>query len=481
MSREALAKSGHLPVHGGISTPQIDQPDAGADHLARAGTRLPVWILCLERTGDLGVSVDEQMSGRWLCAIGKHVVKFQQDSRSTYVHATLRTSQEADLLMRLRRQGRVSGDKFRTLARQCGLPIQELPYCLRAQADAKLLGFETDASGQAIAVTESIFTEDEVFRYAAARFEQRQPEPAERALMPLMDLLSQLPLEIDQVIDKLSGLGIAEADAHQAVELAEAFRLIQRRHVPEFDKSLLYNEYLWAHKMDGVQKVLAGLGDRDTNDLLGLMEEVRQAQGTPAEALTAAPPHLIKMATRVGLVDGVTIETASGREKTFTFSPQFHGLGTGRADSGLHGISDQVKLLVASIQYGVRYSEDFRLNSPIAFMNRLVNEGKAGDASPIGRDYILVEKFGILRTVPTNGDRYRFEVVKPDIVIAARDALVQGQLSDGTGDGTLVNQSDYTSPEGLRVRLADSAGPTERLEALHLAALRETVQNGSWS
>jgi hypothetical protein len=298
------------------------------------------------------------MWGRWLCAIGKHVVKFQQDNRLTYVHATLRTSQEADLLMRLRRQGRVSGEKFRTLARQCGLPIQELPDCLQAQAGARLLGFEADAGGQIISVTEAILTEDEVFRYAAARFLQRQPEPAERSLIPLMDLLSRLPLDIDQIIDQLAYLGIAEADAHQAVELASAFRLIQRRDVPDFDKSLLYNEYRWAHKMDSVQRVLAGLGDRDTNDLLGLMEEVGQAQGTPAEALTAAPPHLIQMATRVGLIDGIKIETASGREKTFTFSPQFHGLRTGRADNELVGISDQVKLLVASIQYGVRYSED---------------------------------------------------------------------------------------------------------------------------
>jgi hypothetical protein len=105
------------------------------------------FVIC-ERTGGRWVHADEQMQGRWLCAIGKHVVKFQQDDRSTYVHATLRTSQEADLLMRLRRQGRVSGEKFRALSRQCGLLIQELPDCLRAQADARLLGFEADATGR---------------------------------------------------------------------------------------------------------------------------------------------------------------------------------------------------------------------------------------------------------------------------------------------------------------------------------------------
>lgn len=426
--------------------------------------------------------MDEQTRGRWLCAIGKHVIRFQQDDRSTYVYATLRTSQEADLLMRLRRQGRIPGNKVQALARECGIPMQELSDILRAQADAELLGVDSDANGRIISVTESIFTETAVFRYAAARLDQRHPEQAERALVPLMDLLSRLPLDIGQVVDRLIADGFTEDDAREAIDLAESFGLLQRRDVPDFGTSLLYNEYLWAHKMDRVQTVLAGLGDRDTNDLLALMEEIGQAQGIPAEALTAAPQHLVQMAIRVGLVDGIKIETLSGREKMFTFSPQFHGLGTGRVNLELAGISDQVKVLIASIQYGVRYSEDFRLNAPLAFMNKLVNSGTAGDATPIGRDYVLVEKYGILRTVPTTGDRARFEVIKHDIVTAARDALAQGQLSSGGsfGDRTLVDQRDYTSPEAMRLRLATSAGSSKLLESKHLAAIRESVQNGSW-
>lgn len=427
--------------------------------------------------------MDEQTRGRWLCAIGKHVIRFQQDDRSTYVYATLRTSQEADLLMRLRRQGRLSGDKVVAFARACGIPMQELPNILRVQAEAGLLGVEFASNGQQIiSVTEEIFTEIAVFRYAATRFEQRQPEQAERALVPLMDLLSRLPLDTDQVVERIIGKGFTEDDAREAIDLAESFRLLQRREVPDFGTSLLYNEYLWAHKMDRVQGVLAGLGDRDTNDLLALMEEIGRAQGTPTEALTAAPRHLVDMATRVGLVDGIKIETMSGREKTFTFSPQFDGLGAGRVDFELAGISDHVKLLIASIQYGVRYSEDFRINSPLAFMNKLVDTGTAGNATPIGRDYILIEKYGILRTVPTTGNRARFEVVKQDIVTAARDALAQGQLGSGGGfgDRTLVDQRDYTSPEAMRLRLADAAGASQLLESKHLAAIRESVQNGSW-
>lgn len=425
--------------------------------------------------------MDEETRGRWLCAIGKHVVRFQQDDRSTYVYATLRTSQEADLLMRLRRQVRVPGNTVKAFARSCGIPMQELPDILRAQAEAGLLGVDINANGKIVSVTEEIFTEAAVFRYAAVRFEQRQPEEAERALVPLMDLLSRLPLDAGQVLDRLVAEGFTEEGVREAIELAESFGLLQRREVPDFGTSLLYNEYLWAHKMDRVQEVLAGLRDRDTNHLLALMEEIGQAQGTATDALTAAPPHLVEMATRVGLVDGIKIETTSGREKVFTFSPQFHGLGAGPVNHQLIGISDQVKVLVASIQYGVRYSEDFRLSAPLAFMNKLVNTGTAGNATPIGRDYVLVEKYGILRTVPTTGNRARFEVVKEDIVIAARDALEQGQLSGGSGgDRTLVDQRDYASPEDMRLRLASSAGSSKLLETKHLTAIRESVQNGSW-
>ncbi len=468
----------HTPSWGWITSKE-KQPDARPAPSGLGSTKKRVTTS--NSPAILG-NVDAETHGRWLCAIGKHVVRFQQDDRSTYVYATLRTSQEADLLMRLRRQNRVRADTVKAFARSCGIPMQELPDILRAQSDAGLLSVETGRDGQIAAVTEEIFTESAVFRYAATRFEQRHPDVAERALVPLMDLLSRLPLDTEQIIERLVREGFTEEGVREAIDLSESFALLHRRDVPDFGTSLLYNEYLWAHKIDRVQEVLARLGDRDTNDLLALMEEIGQAQGTAAEALTAAPPHLVEMATRVGLVDGIKIETTSGREKVFTFSPQFHGLRAGPADNQLMGISDQVKILVASIQYGVRYSEDFRLSAPLAFMNKLVNTGTAGNATPIGRDYVLVEKYGILRTVPTTGNRARFEVVKHDIVTAARDALVQGQLSgdNNAGGRTLVDQRDYSSPEDIRLRLASTAGSSRLLESKHLAAIRQSIQNGTW-
>ena len=422
-------------------------------------------------------------TGRWISAIGKHVIKFQQDAYSAAVFATLRTSQEIDLLIRMHRNGRMTARKVHALAQDCGLPRQEIRVVLDAAQTAGLLEAQYDGSAKLTAVVESIFTETSIFAYAAARIEQRDPGDGERLLVPLMDLLSRLPLDEEDLIGRLTADGADEADVAEAIGLAETFQLLQRRIVTDAGATLLYNEYLWGQKIDQVERVLAGLRDRDTNDLLALMEEIRQSQGTATESLTAAPQHLVQMATRVGLVDAIDITTATGKSKQFTFSPQFHGLGVGPADSQLLGISDQVKLLIASMQYGMRYSEDFKLFSPLAFLNRLADHGTAGDATPIGRDYVLVEKFGILRTVPTSGTKHRFEVVKGDVVTAARDALAAGTLgAAGTGASgrSLVTQQHYASPEAVRMTLGQPTTPTRKLEDTHLAAIREAVQNGSW-
>ncbi|GAA2679474.1 MULTISPECIES: hypothetical protein [Actinosynnema] len=426
--------------------------------------------------------MDENKRGRWLSAIGKHIARYQQDGQATYVHASLRTSQEIDLLLRLRRQDRVPGNRVEQLARDCGLPRPEWRDVLAAQEEAGLLDASVREDGGIDSVVERIFTEQAVYEYAARRFEQRYPEPAERALVPLMDLLSRLPLDDGQIIDRLTPMGFAEAEVVEVIALAVSFGLARRRDVPEFGVSLLYNEYLYSHKLDAVQQTLAGLGDRDTNSMLALMEEVGQEQGLPLERLTAAPPHLVKMAATIGLLDAISVHTSTGQSKAFAFSPQFHGLNLGQANPELAGISDQVKLMVASMQYGVRYS-DWNLYSPAAFLTKLINTGEAGGngVTPIGRDYVLVEKYGILKTERTYGDRYRFKLVKKDIVVAARDALEKGWMGGGASGGVRqIEQKSYRSPEAVRLKLAETPNYNPLYENQYLAAIRQRTSSGLW-
>lgn len=144
-----------------------------------------------------------------------------------------------------------------------------------------------------------------------------------------------------------------------------------------------------------------------------------------------------------------------------------------------------MKLFVASIEYGIRYSEDFRLNRPIRFLEKLVDTGTAGDATPIGRDYILLERQGIISTEETSPGRFRFVLKKEDVVRTAKEILEGGGLAGGTGASDsrfMVTQSGFLNPETTRLNasLGEQASPAPTLLHDMLAAIREAAQRGNW-
>jgi len=426
--------------------------------------------------------LEPETFGRWLFAAGKHIAQFRSDVVATHVWATRRASQEADLLLRLRRLGTISGEKAIAYARDVGVAPQEALSFYQGLAATELIEVESRAD-EVLQVTERIFTESMVYRAVAGRFEMHRPNPAERALIPMLDMLSTLPLKESEAIDRLVRAGHREEAVRKDLELQHAFQLVRAKNLPDFGGPLLYNEYLWGHKIDKVAPIIGKMSGIDYEYLRALIEEIKTVQGQGIDRLTAAPPHLIQMAATVGIIDTVTIETVSGREQTFTFAPLFHGYQAGLADAALLDTSDQVKLLVASIQYGARYSEDFKLHSPIQFLERLLRDGVAGNATPIRRDYILVERQGILAVEATSGDRGRFVLKKEDIVQMAKQVLETGGLltdsSIQSDSRFLASQKNFRSPEANRI-LAKRPARADMIENDLLSAIRDDVQRGSW-
>jgi len=246
--------------------------------------------------------MDDRDSRAMLFAVGKHLAPFQHDHVMTHFYATRRSSQEGDLLIRLRSLDVVSHDRVQAFARDAGIPSQELPAILNGLSQSGLLEVVTDARGTLIEVRERIFTEQAVFRTIASRFENYNPEPVERAVIPLLDLLSRLPLSDAEAIARIVREGFDEETVRRALQLQEGFKLLRRRHVSDLGLTLVYNDYLWGHKIPSLERVLAGLRERETDYLLALSEEVRGVQGRAVSSLTAAPPHLVDMAVHTGFV-----------------------------------------------------------------------------------------------------------------------------------------------------------------------------------
>jgi len=103
--------------------------------------------------------MEPETFGRWLFAAGKHIAQFRSsDMVATHVWATRRASQEANLLLRLRRLGTISGEKAIAYARDVGIAPQEALLFYQGLATTGLIEVESRAD-EILRVTERIFTE----------------------------------------------------------------------------------------------------------------------------------------------------------------------------------------------------------------------------------------------------------------------------------------------------------------------------------
>lgn len=455
-------------------------------HLAwRMLHKAPGEVVYLEHRQRLDMGPEEV--GRWLFAIAKHLKSYGHDSRMAALYAIRRSAADGELLLRLRGLRFVGAQKLQALALDVGIPRQELPATLRRLTSTGLVETDTTAPGNQIqGVRESIFTEGEVFRAMSDLFEDADPQPFERIMPGLLDLMSRLPLTEAEAIQRMCSEGCAEEEVRKALEFQEAYGLVKRQAVSDFGLVLLYNEYLWSHKIDRIGPVLARLGPSEKDYLLALMEEVRSAQGLTLTHLTAAPRHIIALAAKTGIIDTTTILTSMGDEQTFAFSPQFYGYRAGMQPIRLADDSDHVKLFVASISYGVHHSVDFRLHSPLLFVRKLLDEGEAGGSTPILRDYPLLEKHGIVTVEERTQGRGTFVLQKRDIVEQAVDVLQSGAMlhESGADDSarSLISQTGFRTPEENRLTAPFSrrAGGTSSFDHDLLAAVREVAQGGNW-
>lgn len=434
-------------------------------------------------------SLDEVETGRWILAIAKHLDAFAvSQPQLTFLYATRLSAKDGLLLLRLRGLGTIYRAKVQALALDVGIPRQEVVSVLtRIEAITELISVHgSSSSADFDYVIETVLTEHEIYRAVAKLFNAADPHPVERIIAPLLDLMSRLPLTEEEVITRCCQQGFTEENVRKALQLQEAFRLLSRQRVADLGITLLYNEYLWGRKIERIGPLLAGLGRRETEDVLALMEEVRSGQGQSVDLLTSAPPHIVALAAQAGIIDTTTIITANQDEKTFAFSPHFYGYRAGPQPQLIEDASDQVKLFVASIAYGVQHSSDFRLHSPMQFVQRLYDEGEAGLATPILRDYILLERQGIVSVEERARGRGTFVLLKPDVVERALDVMRNGSLlgdRNGTNDGReIISQQSVRSPEMNRLvaGFGETAGETRQFDEELFASIRETAQRRDW-
>ena len=181
----------------------------------------------------------------------------------------------------------------------------------------------------------------------------------------------------------------------------------------------------------------------------------------------------IDFAVAQGLVQRSVVQTNEGTEQSFLFTPH---LSRDPFTGATRDASGHVRQLVGSMIYAATFPA-YKLRAPGAFVRALIRDGEAGDASPIGSDYPMLETGGIVKVIPgSRDDKFRLKLLQADVAEKAL-TILDDRGGDGrapTGSG-LRGQRSYVHVEKERAKLANDAPDNSKHRSRLVAALRETT------
>lgn len=325
-----------------------------------------------------------------------------------------------------------------------------------------------DDEARLLAVDEHIPPPGELVALAESVIDLAMPTGAERAALRLLRETSLQPLIEESALAKAAEAS-GDEDAVDALRHLEALNLL-RRITADDGREVIFNPHIWSADSEAIKAALR-LEDAQVGREVGaLLEEIISNPGIPQDHIESTEPRWIEFAVAHGLVQRSLIVTSDGDERAFLFTPHL-----ARDPFGIaHGDpSGHVRQLVGSMIYATTFAR-FTLYDPAAFVRRLVADGEAGDASPIGTDYPMLETAGIVRV--ERADRY-YKLVLLQLDVAEetlRHLEDRGEAEDSMG-GSLRAQRSYVHVERERARLAHEV-PVDDVDAERLiSALRDAT------
>lgn len=384
------------------------------------------------------------------------------------------TGKILEMAMRLRGSGVSSYKRVSMIGLDVGSHKRELHEVVGVLESLKLIECHRSYSGEIKSISEAIPPLPQLLNLADTILNIVCPEPDELAVIAILDATTRMPLTKAVAIEK--GTEIAnEESANVAIDLLKTFHLL--RIVATEDRSVVvFNPNIWASDVDYSKAALQAEDSKLRQKLEGLIEEVNSSAGLPQESVKSAEPKWINFAISQGLIQRCIVVTSHNKQVALLFTP--HMGKDAFSQSQMNDPSGHVKLTIGSMVYARDFAR-FRLYSPAAFLNKLIREGEAGDASAISTDYIMLEKAGIVRVKPAT-NYFGLELLQSDVVEEAARYLGDpiGSMTSFNLKG-IGNQHKYIYPEMERAKVQmakDTASNSEATRQL-ISALRESTNN----
>ncbi len=335
-----------------------------------------------------------------------------------------------------------------------------------------------DADGTLVSIEALIPPPAELIDAASRMLDIVMATPLQRAALLLLRATTVQPLEYSTALQAVS-VEFGEEAAREAVRHLVSVQLLRQVNGDD-GRTVLFNPNIWVGDGDVARAALKAEDARANVEVGALIEEVAEAPGLPEAHVKSTEPRWVDFAVSQGLVQRSVVQTSSGDEQRFLFTPHLgrDAFGVASGDPSGH-----VRQLVGSMIYAATFAS-WKLHSPGGFLYTLIRDGEAGNVPQIATDYPMLETAGTIEVVPhgTWGG-YRMRLLQSDVAEAALEILDSRGASRTTNPGSLASigdQRSYSHIERERARMASEATTDDVTAQRLIDALRDVTAKRSF-
>lgn len=390
----------------------------------------------------------------------KHLQEYSGSSLKYYAN-TIRAGQIGRILGKLRKQEVISNiEKIEVFAADVGIIDNKVVTSLYLPELEKLGAIDVyrDGSGSVIKIEENIGSEEDILRMTGEYWIGSQPNNEEFVSLNAIQLCSQIPRLQTELSQELGELGYK--NPRLGIDLSKNLSLLQEHEIPGISEPVFHTPYFAREHTQSIIHTLKGMDSTTRSSIERLLNYVGKNQATPVSSIGFINPETLACLQRTGLIDATQVDTVQGHSERFLFTPS---MWSPLSTPLINDEQEHVRALLSCVKHGqINPSKIDGVQVPIKMPEKLIaallRNRKVGPASPIGTDYIVLEKEGIVRIEesPRKG-RYNMVLIKDDVADRALRILTHGRDDslgeESTNTNSLVQQSCFENTAQGRVKI----------------------------
>lgn len=390
----------------------------------------------------------------------KHLQEYS-DPALKYFSKTLTAGQLGRLLGKLRKLEVIKDfEKIKVFAADLGIYDEDyLASVLLPKLEHKgVIDIYKDGTGFISKIEENIASEEEILKITGELWNESLPGEEEQISVDIIDICTDLPRLNSELQNEILKKGYKEANI--GIELSKKFSIVQEYNVPGIVESVFHTPNYARENVTKIMHTLKQLNYEDKQLLEKNLDYVSHNQASPISKMNTPPNDIMLRCEQIGLIDLTKVETVTGRSESFLFTPSIWSpFGTAL----LKDEQEHVRALLSCIKFGQIAPTEidgkkFQIKMPDKYIAAFLRNKRVGPSTPIGTDYIILEKEGIVNIEPssTKPGQYEMVLVKDDIAESAQRILCRGKditIESSPEDPKSLSQvGSFENPVQSRIR-----------------------------